>query len=104
MYLGFRHGELDNIEARPILLQDAPTSWLSAMLAEWLQWAPRDMRGSTSFATVENLKIALKQAGLGATAHEFGIPNMKIDPGMPCLLFCTQVHCIGRGLWSTVHV
>ena len=52
MYLGFQQTELDDIQARPFLLQDAPKSWLRAMLSEWLQWAPKDSRGSSSFATL----------------------------------------------------
>ena len=43
------------------------------MLAQWLEWAPGDSRGSTSFATLEDLKAALYQAGLGATAHNLGV-------------------------------
>ena len=67
--LGFCPGELDNIEARPLLLSSAPKSWLRAMLAEWLQWAPGDARGSTDFATLNGLKQALDKAGLSATAQ-----------------------------------
>ena len=67
-YLGFRLGELSNIEARPTLVSSAPTSWLSAMLEEWIQWAPGDNRGSTGFAKIEDLKRALRHAGLAATA------------------------------------
>jgi GTPase SAR1 family protein len=73
LYLGFSSGELDNIEGRPFLQQCAPTSWLSAMLAQWLQWAPGDRRGSTSFATLNGLKAALNGAFLGATAHDLGV-------------------------------
>ena len=70
MCLGFKSGELDNIQSNPLLLSQAPTSWLSVMLSQWLQWAPGDGRGSNSFATMEGLKAALGQAGLGATAHD----------------------------------
>ena len=62
-YLGFRSGELRNIEAKPLLLLDAPHSWLSAMLQEWLQWAPGDSRGSESVASLEKLKSAFLNAG-----------------------------------------
>ena len=104
MYLGFLPFELDVIQAGPFLLATAPRSWLSTMLAQWLQWAPGDSRGSTNFATLENLKHALYQAGLGVTADNLGndINYMGSFPGMPCLLFCKHVHCIGLGLWSTV--
>ena len=72
-YLGFLPGELSNIEACPNLIRGAPISWLGAMLEEWIQWAPSDSRGSTSFASVEDLKTAVIDAGLGATAHELKI-------------------------------
>ena len=42
VHLGFLNSELDKIEARPLLLIGAPNSWLSAMLADWLQWEPDD--------------------------------------------------------------
>ena len=73
LYLGFSSGELKDIEARPLLQTGAPTSWLSAMLEQWLQWAPGDSRGSTSFATLKALKTALNDACLGATAHDLGV-------------------------------
>ena len=71
--LGFLPSELHNIEAKPSLNSSAPISWLSTMLSQWLQWAPEDSRGSTSFATLEDLKAALSQAELGAAAHDLGI-------------------------------
>ena len=61
-HLGFLPGELSNIEASPNLIQGAPVSWLSAMLAQWLQ--------RTSSATLEDLKTALRKAGLAAAAHD----------------------------------
>ena len=73
IFLRFTEGELNNIEARPNLLHDAPISWLSAMLADWLQWAPGDSRMSTTFATLQGLKSALTQAGLAAAAHDLGV-------------------------------
>ena len=73
IYLGFGANELDTIQSKPALFTEAPTSWLSEMLSQWLQWAPGDSRGSTNFATLEALKTALDQAGLAATAH-----NLKV--------------------------
>ena len=70
-YLGFRPGELDNISGHSLLI--SPTDWLREMLSQWLQWATGDSRGSTSFATLEGLKTALNQAGLGVAAH-----NLKV--------------------------
>ena len=69
LYLGFLPSELDNIQARPLLLATAPNSWLDAILTEWLQWAPGDNRESTNFATLENLREALNKAGFHQTAQ-----------------------------------
>ena len=60
--LGFHPGELDNIQARPFLMQTAPESWLGAMLTEWLQRAPNDTRGSSS---IESLTLTLSKCGIG---------------------------------------
>ena len=75
--LGFCPSELDEIQARPLLLSGATISFLSAMLADWLQWAPGDSRESTSFATLKDLKAAVRQAGLGATAYDLGIEEQQ---------------------------
>ena len=64
LHLGFLQSELDNIQARPLLLIDAPNSWLRAMLSEWLQWAPADGRGSDNFATLDDLSKALVKSEL----------------------------------------
>ena len=40
------------------------------MLNAWYQWAPGDGRGSTSFATLEDLKAALVKCGLEITAND----------------------------------
>ena len=68
LHLGFHSYELENIQARPPLWNTAPNSWLSAMLAEWLEWAPGDGRGSTSIVTMEALREALNKAGFTDTA------------------------------------
>ena len=67
-HLGFRQHELRIIQAKPLLLNDAPESWLRTMLSEWLEWAPGDSRGSGDFATLNGLKKALNKAGLRETA------------------------------------
>ena len=69
-YLGFRQGELNLIESKPLLLQGAPGSWLRELLAKWVQWAPGDARGSTEYASLSALKRAVDGAGLGRTASE----------------------------------
>ena len=73
IHLGFRPSELDVIEARPLLLNNAPKSWLGAMLSEWLQWTPGDQRGSTSYATLEQLINVLKEIGLSETAYSIDL-------------------------------
>lgn len=73
-HLGFKPGELDNIYSNVLNLSvDLPVSCLNEMLNRWLQWAPGDNRGSNSFATLEALKAALMQAGLGAAAHDLRV-------------------------------
>ena len=69
-HLGFRQGELDNIEHKPLLLNEGPKAWLREMLREWLEWAPGDSRGSSSSASIECLKCALDNSGLTQTALE----------------------------------
>ena len=75
LHLGFLPGELDNIQAQPNLTQGAPLSYLGAMLTEWTQWAPGDSRGSADFAKLKDLKTALSDAGLGATAHQLSMAS-----------------------------
>ena len=75
--LGFRPGELDNIQAAPKDLMGAPQSWLSAMLAEWLEWAPGDERGSDQYATLKALKEAVSKTTLGTTAESLTISDMS---------------------------
>ena len=68
--LGFTPAELSTIEATPTLLPGAPVSYLSAMLSGWLQWAPGDARGSRDYATLQSLRTAVDNAGLGRTAQK----------------------------------
>ena len=56
--LGFAHHELATIEANQPHQNDATYNYMSAMLAEWQQWAPGDSRGTTSHATLESLRRA----------------------------------------------
>ena len=67
-HLGFRQGELSNIEAAPLHLQGAPVSWLSELISQWLEWAPGDQRGSVQFATLNALRGALHDAGVEVSA------------------------------------
>ena len=68
-HLGFTEGELNTIQASPLLLSDGPRGWLREILSQWLEWGPGDGRGTTDFATLEGLKHALRQANLGAIAQ-----------------------------------
>jgi hypothetical protein len=68
--LDFLPSELDIIQAQPNWMHGAPESYFAAMLQKWIEWAPEDNRGSINFANIDDLKRALNQAGLGATAHE----------------------------------
>ena len=69
--LGFREGELSNIEARPN--NRTAEDSLRTMLSVWLQWAPRDGRHSTEYATLRALKRAVSNAGFGTTAEQLHI-------------------------------
>ena len=69
--LGFKEGEMDNIQSRPFLTMLAPNSWLGEMLTQWLQWAPGDGRGSMGFATRDSLRAALLKTNLGQLAQQF---------------------------------
>jgi hypothetical protein len=69
--LGFKEGEMDNIQSHPMLLiQSPPKSYLREILSQWLQWAPGDGRGSAGFATRESLRAALLRANLGQLAQQ----------------------------------
>ena len=72
--LGFKQGELSNIDAS-VRQQDnpGPVGCLRAMLSQWLQWAPGDNRGSPLFATLDALKTALRDSGLGAIASSISL-------------------------------
>ena len=72
-WLGFKQGELDNIQSSPKLLDQAPLSYLNTMLSKWYQWAPGDDRGSKDFATLRALKTAVSKAELGKLANELTI-------------------------------
>ena len=73
-HLNFQQEELNNIEAKPLLLSGAPKTWLSAMISEWMEWAPKDSCGSTSYANLEDLKFAVSNAGFGVVAEELSLP------------------------------
>ena len=70
--LGFEQGELNNIQAS-VQQQDVPVGCLRTMLSQWLQWAPGDGRGNSSFATLNSLKSALSGCGLGAIASTLSL-------------------------------
>ena len=68
--LGFSQGEMNTIQANPLLmLQTPPKSWLRELLTQWMQWEPGDQRGSTAIPTREALRAALLKANLGNVAE-----------------------------------
>ena len=75
IHLKFHQKELDIIQAKPFLQSGAPKSWLSAMISDWMEWAPGDSRGSTSHANLEDLKSAVSKAGFGVVAEELSLPR-----------------------------
>ena len=70
--LGFRANELSAIRGRPLLLSDAPLSWMNTMLADWKQWTPTDARRSRCYPTLHSLRAAVDKAGLGTVAEGLG--------------------------------
>ena len=62
--LGFLPSHLDLIQAKPLLLNTAPSSWLEAVLAQWL---------CSGEGKLEILRAALREAGLGQTASNLHI-------------------------------
>ena len=74
-HLKFQQKELDIIQTKPFLQSGAPKSWLSAMISGWMEWAPGDSRGSTSYANLEDLKSAVSKAGFGVLAEELSLPK-----------------------------
>ena len=75
--LGFHQGELNKITSIPLYQSQAPKSWLSEMIAEWLEWAPGDKRGSKHYATLNSLKDAVRDAGLGRTAKDLTLTSTQ---------------------------
>ena len=73
-HLKFQQKELDIIQAKPYLQSDAPRSWLSALISEWLERAPG---GS---ASLEDLKSAVSKAGFGVVAAELS-PHQEVAAG-----------------------
>ena len=70
MCLGFLIGELDAIEADPMLMMDAPNSYLKFMLHQWVEWFPGDGRGSKQYATTMVLYKALIDSDLKVEAEK----------------------------------
>ena len=75
-HLGFLPGDLDNIQAAPLLLQTAPVSWMNVMLERFLvQGFKRHLDDAETEsckrgATMSVLETALNKARLGVTASQ----------------------------------
>ena len=65
-HLGFRPGQLEIIESKPLLLPTAPVSYFGELLTQWLH------RGD---ATLQALKSALNQTGLRVLSNEIIVPS-----------------------------
>lgn len=65
-YLGFLPGELDNIEAKPLLLKNAPEAWLECMLLKFLE----GQLEQRCHVTLKSIITALKKANLGGVASD----------------------------------
>ena len=76
-HLKFQQEELNNILANPLFMNGAPISWLSVMISDWMEWAPGDSRGSTSYANLEDLKFAVSKVGFGVIAAELSLPHTQ---------------------------
>ena len=72
--LGFSEEELDNIHPQNSANEQTDINYISSctykMLDQWLQWYPKDKRGSTSFPTYSALQRALVNAGFGNVVRE----------------------------------
>jgi hypothetical protein len=64
--LGFTLDELNLIQSKPTLMNEAPLSYFSTVLSDWGHWVPDDTR---TYATLDCLKTALDKAGLGREAQ-----------------------------------
>ena len=73
-HLKFQQKKLDIIQAKPYLQSDAPRSWLSALISEWMERAPG---GS---ASLKDLKSAVSKAGFGVIAAELS-PLQEVAAG-----------------------
>jgi hypothetical protein len=74
--LGFHSAELDNIQCKLTLIAEAPSSYLSDLLSQWLQWAPDSSSGASKrnkYATLEDLQSAVRHAHLARVAEELKI-------------------------------
>ena len=69
----FLPGEIDNIQANQMNHTNAPMSYMSAVLNEWMNRCPGDARGSTDVATLEELASAVSSAKYGRIAYTLNL-------------------------------
>ena len=85
--LGFTHSELNQIFGKPIHLTSAPTSYLTELLSQWVQWPTvNHLTKPTLRALCEVLRSSI--VGLGSLAE-------KVEREMKCSI-------IGKVLWDIV--
>ena len=77
--LRFQPYEIENIQANPLKLINAPGSYLGAVIENWLNWAPADARGSKDFATLECLKQVVDKVGFPGVAAGLKLEDDKDD-------------------------
>ena len=74
--LGFTHPELNLIEHNPILMFNAPSSYLVALLGQFVEWPNEDHE---NYPTLKKLCEALRSSivGLGALAIKVASTDLK---------------------------
>jgi hypothetical protein len=83
--LQFKYPEIEEIATHR---SGQPSSCLSDVIGKWLEWAPGDNRGSSEYATREQLLVAVEKAGFGRLASE-----VTLDPGMSVYLSVCMSAC-----------
>ena len=60
--LRFERSEINNIRATNAY--GAPFCYLRTVIDKWTHWAPDDARGSEDFATLERLKVVVRDMAI----------------------------------------
>lgn len=93
--LGFAPSELNQIRSKPSLFMEAPVSFLTQLLSQWVQWPTAR---NHSKPTVRLLCAALRSSliGLGALAESVEAEMKPSTTGKicsaTCIYYCFLVH------------